>query len=279
MTEWLSVAEGVWQARYQPIDVSICIVRGDDGLLLVDTRCNPREAAEIMDDVHELGIGSIRWVVNTHAHYDHSFGNQVFAPSATIYGHHRVPAHFREFERGRLLSWSADPSAQPQYDWTDVVLTPPHVLVEGRLALDIGGRIVNLIALPPGHTDTDLVVHIPDAACWLVGDVVEESGPPMYGSGSFPFEWPTVVRTLAEQLGPSDVIVPGHGSAVDRAFLHAQARQLDLVAREIRAGHSEEHEVHRATASIAALSGLPEQIVEPAVRRGYAQLDALAETQ
>lgn len=279
MTEWLNVADRVWQARYQPIDVSICIVRGDDGLLLVDTRCNPREAAEIMSDVQELGLGSIRWVVNTHAHYDHSFGNQVFAPSATIYGHHRVPAHFREFERPRLLNWSADPSAQPQYDWAGVALTPPHILVDGQLSLDIGGRIVNLIALPPAHTDTDLVVHIPDAACWLVGDLIEESGPPMYGSGSFPFAWPDVVRTLSEKIGSTDVIVPGHGNVVDRDFLRDQAKQLEIVAREIRAAHAADRELEATSALIAAASGLPQNIVEPAVQRGYAQLDALREPQ
>lgn len=52
------------------------MVRGADGLLLVDTRCNPREADEIVADIEELGRAPIRWVVNTHAHYDHSFGNQ-----------------------------------------------------------------------------------------------------------------------------------------------------------------------------------------------------------
>lgn len=274
MTDWTEIADGVWHARYQPIDISTVFVRGADGLLLVDTRCNPREAAELAADVEALNMGPIRWVVNTHAHYDHSFGNQIFADTATIHGHHRIPAHFRDFEQPRLSAWTADPAAQPQYDWADVELTPPHVLLDETIELNLGGRTVRLIPLPPGHTDTDLVVHVPDAACWIVGDIVEESGPPMFGSGSFPFTWPRVIRDLAGQLGANDLVIPGHGKPVDRQFMLRQAAELGAVADAITEAHAQRLDAAAATTRIAAESGLPEEIVAPAVRRGYEQLPA-----
>lgn len=274
MAAWQEIADGVWQARYQPIDISTVLVRGSDGVLLVDTRCNPREASELLADVGGLGLGPIRWVVNSHAHYDHSFGNQVFADTATIYGHHLIPAHFRNFEQPRLSAWAADPAAQPHYDWNEVVLTPPHVLIDAPRELELGGRTVILLPLAPGHTDTDLVVHVPDARCWIVGDVIEESGPPMYGSGSFPFSWPAVLRELAVRIDDEDVVIPGHGRPVDRAFLARQGAALDAVADGIRAAHAARRSVESAAAQIAKGSGLPPQIVEPAVRRGYAQLEA-----
>ena len=160
---WIEVADGVYQQRYEPLDVSVCLVRGADGLLLVDTRTNAREAAEIADDARVLGAGEIRWVVNTHAHYDHTFGNQYFAATAPIYGHHLIPRHFEHYESPRLATWLQDPSASPQFDWQGVQITPPTNFVQDRLSVDIGGRVVELIALPQGHTDTDIVVHIPDA--------------------------------------------------------------------------------------------------------------------
>ncbi|AMB58483.1 MBL fold metallo-hydrolase [Microterricola viridarii] len=215
MAEWAEIADGVWQARYQPLDVSIGLVRGEHGLLLVDTRCGPAEAGEIVADVARLRQGDIRWVVNTHAHYDHTFGNQLFAPTATIYGHHRIAAHFRDYEAAEL-------AGRP-----DVVLTPPHVPVEAVLELDLGGRSVRLLALPPGHTDTDLVVHVPDVGCWIVGDVVEESGPPQAGPDAFPQSWPHALRVLADMIGPHELVVPGHGRVVDRAFVLAQAALLE----------------------------------------------------
>ncbi|MET1020019.1 MAG: MBL fold metallo-hydrolase [Microterricola sp.] len=272
MPSWNEIADGLFVARYEPLDISVTLVRGSDGLLLVDTRCNPREAAEVASDVAALGIGDIRWVVDTHAHYDHSFGNQVFADGATIYGHRGIPAHFRDFEQPRLSAWTADPTAQPQYDWADVVLTPPHELIGETLELDLGGRTVRLIPLPPGHTDTDLAVHVPDAGCWIVGDIVEESGPPMFGSGSFPFTWPQVIRDLAAELGAGDIVIPGHGTAVDRQFMLRQADELGAVADAITDAHARQLGVAAATTRITAESGLPEEIVEPAVRRGFALL-------
>lgn len=214
MAEWAEIADGVWQARYQPLDVSVCLVRGTAGLLLVDTRCGPEEAAEIVADAARLQQGDIRWVVNTHAHYDHTFGNQLFARTATIYGHHRIAAHFRDHEAAELAGRA------------DVALTPPHVGVDGELQLDLGGRTVRLLTLPPGHTDTDLVVHIPDACCWIVGDVIEESGPPQAGADAFPQSWPHALRVLADMIGPDELVVPGHGRVVDRAFVRAQAALL-----------------------------------------------------
>ncbi|MET0784411.1 MAG: MBL fold metallo-hydrolase [Leifsonia flava] len=274
MPTWNEIADGLLVARYEPLDISVTLVRGSDGLLLVDTRCNPREAAEVASDVAALGIGDIRWVVDTHAHYDHSFGNQVFAGTATIIGHHRIPAHFAEFEAPRLSAWTADPSASPQYDWTGVELTPPHVLVTDEHTLDLGGRSVRIIALAPGHTDTDVVVHVPDAGAWIVGDVVEESGPPMYGSGSFPLGWPRVLADLAEHMGESDLVVPGHGAVVDRAFVHEQAHRLQAVADAISVGFAHREPIEYVAERAAGASRMPLEMVEPAVIRGYTQLAA-----
>lgn len=269
---WSEVADRVLQRRYEPLDVSVCLVVGDDELLLVDTRCNPREGAEILDDVRTVSTLPVRHVVNTHAHYDHTFGNAAFAATARIYGHHRVPAHLAEHEGPRLEAWRSDPAAQPQHAWHDVELVAPHVPVHAPLTVDLGGQAVHLLPLGPGHTDTDLVVHVPDASTWIVGDVVEESGPPMYGSGSYPFGWPGILAELAARIGASDVVVPGHGAVVDRAFVLAQAATLGAVAagvREgVRAGTSHEEIVRRVCAS----TGYPPEIIGPAVRRGASQL-------
>ncbi|MWB99279.1 MBL fold metallo-hydrolase [Agromyces seonyuensis] len=271
MAEWTEIADGVLHARYQPIDVSIVAVVGEAGVLLVDSRCNPREGAELAADVDALGLGPTRWLVNTHAHYDHAFGNQAF-PGALVFGHARIPAHFAEFEEPRLAAWRSAPEAQPQYDWADVVPTPPDRLLTEETEVDLGGRLVRLLPLRPGHTDTDLVVHVPDVGVWIVGDVVEESGPPMYGSGSFPLEWPGVVERLSEGIGMQEVVIPGHGKPVDRAFLVQQAGMLDAVAAAIRTGHAAGATPERIAAAASEATGWTPDWVEPAVRRGLASL-------
>lgn len=80
MSRWHEVGDGVFQRRYDPLDVSVCVVRGAGGLLLVDTRSSHREADEIQADLRVFGHLPVRWVVNTHAHYDHCFGNARFGP-------------------------------------------------------------------------------------------------------------------------------------------------------------------------------------------------------
>ena len=275
MPHWNEIADGLLVARYEPLDISVTVVRGSDGLLLVDTRCNPREAAEVAADVAALGIGDIRWVVDTHAHYDHTFGNQVFAETATIIGHSGIPAHFAEFEGPRLAAWTADPAAAPQYDWTDVVLTPPHVLVVDEHLLDLGDRTVRIIALGAGHTDTDVVVHVPDAAAWIVGDVIEESGPPMYGSGSFPLALAAGARRPGEHAWASTTSSCRVTAPWSTAPSCTSRRTgCGAVADAISVGFAHREPVEYVAERAAGASRMPLEMVEPAVIRGYTQLAA-----
>ena len=191
MTAWEEVADGVFRRRYQPHDVSVCAVRGSDGLLIADTRSSHRQADEIRADLRELGTMPVRWVVNTHAHFDHTFGNARFGPAsdagAPIYAHERVPAHLDAYERPMLAELIAA-GEEPAGEWREIVITPPTVLVGDAMTLDLGGTTAELLHLGRGHTDNDLLVHLPASGVWLTGDLVEESGPPVYGSGSFPLD-------------------------------------------------------------------------------------------
>src|SRR6516165_11971854 len=127
MAAWAEVAAGVFQRRYQPHDVSVCVVRSTGGLLVCDTRSSHRQADELRADLKELGTQRVRWVINTHAHFDHTFGNARFGPgsdiSAPIYGHERMPAHLDAYERRELAGLSAE--AEEPEEWREVVITSP----------------------------------------------------------------------------------------------------------------------------------------------------------
>jgi glyoxylase-like metal-dependent hydrolase (beta-lactamase superfamily II) len=273
---WNEVADGVFQRRYDPLDVSVCVVRGAGGLLLVDTRSSHREADEIRADLRVFGDLAVRWVVNTHAHFDHSFGNARFGPGsdidAPIHGHRRVPAHLAEYERPMLDDWIAR-RVEPVADWREVVITPPGVLVDEHMTLDLGDRGADLLHLGRGHTDNDLLVHVPDADTWLAGDLVEESGPPMYGSGSFPLEWPGTVAALARRIGPDTTVVPGHGAPVGRAFVVDQQARLRQVAEVISDLHAAGVPVDDALAQGGGRWPFPEDGLATAVADAYRHLD------
>jgi glyoxylase-like metal-dependent hydrolase (beta-lactamase superfamily II) len=132
--------------------------------------------------------------------------------------------------------------------------------------------VVDLVHLGRGHTDNDLLLHVADAGVWLAGDLVEQSGPPMYGSGSFPLDWPATLAALVDALGPDDVVVPGHGTPVSPAFVTQQQRDLDAVARIIRELHAAGVPVAAAVEAAGGRWPFPPDGMGAAVRDGYAQL-------
>ena len=119
------------------------------------------------------------------------------------YGHAGIARHFERYEGPRLAAWRDDPAREPgPAAGTTCVSSPPSHPVERMTRLDLGGRDVELRPQPPAHTDTDLVLLVPAERVWIVGDLVEESGPPMYGSGSYPLDWPGVLDALVDEMLP-----------------------------------------------------------------------------
>jgi glyoxylase-like metal-dependent hydrolase (beta-lactamase superfamily II) len=277
---WREVADHVFIRRYQPVDVTVTAIAGSDGIAVVDTRCSLAEGREIRDDLRRLTPSPVRWVVNTHAHWDHMWGNAEFveprlSPPAEIWGHANVPkacfgedaATFRRDLSEREPAWAAR--------FADFVEVPPDHLVESHRTLDLGDRGVELRHLGRGHTDGDLVLWLPDTGVLLAGDLVEHSGAPVFGDDSYPLEWPVTVDALLARAGdhPDLVVVPGHGEPVDAAFVASQRADLASVSAEIERLHAAG--VPRAEAFAAGTWPFPwpDAGATGAVGRGYDALD------
>ncbi|MBP2412217.1 glyoxylase-like metal-dependent hydrolase (beta-lactamase superfamily II) [Arthrobacter stackebrandtii] len=270
---WTEVGAGVFVQRYEAGDINIAAVVGPHGVTVADTRGSGAEAQEVLDDVARQFELPVVAAINTHAHYDHSFGNATFAGlGVPVVGHHRIPAHYAAFEAPRLAAWQADPSREPDKHWHDVVLAPPTDSIHRPTTLAHSGRDIACIPVSAGHTDTDLAVLVPDARVWLLGDLVEESGPPMFGSGSRPLGWPGAVDEILLQIRPGDVVVPGHGRIVDRDFVVHQASALHSVAGAIRSSHAAGHTVDEAVQ--AAALPWPDWMLRSAFEEGFSELGA-----
>ena len=110
---------------------------------------------------------------------------------------------------------------------------PDHP-VDPDASVDLGGRTVGLRHLGRGHTDHDVVVHVPDAAVVFAGDLVEQGAPPDLGDAVVA-EWPATLDALLA-LRPA-VVVPGHGEPVDARFVAepaCRARRGGRAARRRR---------------------------------------------
>src|SRR5690606_8040627 len=104
-----------------------------------------------------------------------------------VLAHAGLEAHVREHEASELAAGRrGDLALATPHAWEDVELPVPDVVVAEPRELELGGRSIMLWPLRTAHSTCDLVVHVSDAGVWLVGDVVEESGPPSFEADSDP---------------------------------------------------------------------------------------------
>jgi glyoxylase-like metal-dependent hydrolase (beta-lactamase superfamily II) len=232
---WVEIADRVFTRRYRFFDQEIGVVLGDGEALVIDTRLTHRQAREILDDLRaELTRDPVTVVVNTHWHHDHTFGNHAFLPAA-IWGHERCGPRMLEFAEQARAEVIAD-IPEVAADIREVIVEPPDRSFAETVRVLVGGRAVWLRYLGRGHTDTDIVVDVPDAGVLFAGDLLEDGAVPYFGDG-YPLDWPeTVSRLLDLVRGP---VVPGHGGIQDRAFVERQLTAFLEVARlgrEVNAG-------------------------------------------
>ena len=237
MTGFREVADRVWVARQEWFDLNVCLVGGADALLVVDTQASGRAARAIVDDVRALGVGPVTAVFNTHEHFDHTFGNGAFREafgSVPIHAHEEAAAH--TIDAGERIKQTYDESTddprRAEVLETEIVVAD-HTFSSVRV-LDLGDRQVELAHPGRGHSYGDAVVRIGDVDVLLAGDLIEESGPPVYGVDSHPLAWPSALDVVLSLLGADTLVVPGHGALVDHDFVEEQRDAIAIVAQTIR---------------------------------------------
>ena len=230
------VVEGVYQARGTgnvAVGSNAAIIVNDDDVLLVDSHISPAAAAALLSELGAVTEKPVRHVVNTHFHFDHAHGNQIYPDDVEVIGHEFTREALAGGESvGRTYQGFLGPmDAQPGFTagQEGLVPTPPNVTLSERMTLFRGDREIRLLFFGRGHTGGDVVVYLPAERVLITGDLLLP-GVPFMGDG-FPAEW---VGTL-EQLKALDfdVIVPGHGAPFrDRAKIdHLQAYLGDLWTR------------------------------------------------
>lgn len=277
--DWDEIAQGVFRKRFEPCDVTVTAVVGSTGVAVVDTRCSLAEAREIKAQLRRLTSAPVRWVVNTHAHFDHCWGNAEFvaprlAPPARIWGHASVPARLDPDEPAlrSLIAELAEQGPEWAQRMAELEFAAPSELVRDRASIDLGDRALELRFLGRGHTEGDLWISIATGGAGIVlaGDLVEESGPPAFGPDSFPLEWAETLDRALPLIGPDALVVPGHGAVVDAAFVREQRDAIAAVAVEIRRLHAAGVPVESAAS--AGAWPMEAKALGSAIRRGYAAL-------
>ncbi len=210
---------------------NIGFVIGNDAIAVIDTGGSFRIGQALREAVRQRSSLPIRYVVNTHVHSDHIFGNAAFEQDqpefighARLAGAMRIRAERYESNLKKMLGADADGSR--------IVL--PTREVASELALDLGGRRLLLRAWPIAHTDHDLTVLDELRGTLWMGDLLfVDRAPSLEGDAR---GWIALVESL--KAIPTTRAVPGHGPLVDdkAAALDKLRRYFEVLIADLRRG-------------------------------------------
>jgi glyoxylase-like metal-dependent hydrolase (beta-lactamase superfamily II) len=212
-------------------EVDSFAVRTERFLVLCDTHSTPALARQLLALVtDDLADGRRLLVVDTHADYDHAWGNQVFGGRraerpAPILGHPRCVERLAGAEGAAALARMR--GAQPgRFD--EVELVPPDIAVGDGAAIH-GGDLTLRICATPGHTEDHVSIHIPELATVLAGDAAELPFPHLESAAGLVAARASLERLVA--LDPA-VVLPCHGGTTDPSLLRRNIAYIDAVVAD-----------------------------------------------
>jgi quinoprotein relay system zinc metallohydrolase 2 len=206
------------------------IIVGRDAVAVVDTGGSVAVGERLLEAIHVITDRPIRYVINTHDHPDHIFGNAAFPRTATFVGHHNLPTELAKrgtYYLGSYRQQLGDAAIAA------VEIVPPTLLVDTETTLDLGDRRLRLTAWSPAaHTNCDLTVLDETSGVLFSGDLVFLQHVPVVDGGLK--GWLSILPRLAQL--PAKVVVPGHGQLLAPwpQALNDERRYLTVLEQDTR---------------------------------------------
>jgi cyclase len=200
---------------------------GKDYVVVVDSLATVGLTQMFRDEIRKVSDKPIRYLINTHHHGDHTYGNHVFA-GATIISHDRCR---RELTEARMMDPNFLNTIFPEFDFRGIAVTPADITFNKGLTLHMDGQEINLLHFGPGHTIDDVIVHLPQEGIVFAGDFIFLYSTPLGMEGSFA-GWIENLDAMAK-LGARSY-VPGHGPVCGAEGLNLCRDYLVFVRREAK---------------------------------------------
>ena len=235
------IAEGIYYATSSgtmQVGANSPVFVNDTDAVIIDSETSPAAGRALVQDVTAITDKPVKYVIDSHYHYDHLFGNQVFGPDVQIIGHNHtrerlqvntleqytfltslrsIPARVDALRQ--RIAKEPDPQQKAALERQvqsslaygdavkEVTQTPPNLTFDNTMTLYRGGRELRLMYLGRGHTDTDVVVYLPKERVVATGDLMESVL--SYMGDAYPTEWIATLEKL--KALDFDTVLPGHG--------------------------------------------------------------------
>jgi glyoxylase-like metal-dependent hydrolase (beta-lactamase superfamily II) len=231
-TQLKEVAPGLY-FLYDDISSNSAFLVTDEGVLVIDTRQHPVHGRDLIERIRKVTDKPIKWVVVTHAHGDHYYGNPAFkAIGATIIAHKDTMAGMiknetAEFKRRQRFFKTM------QLDPNEVKTILPDVTFDSRLTIQLGNRTVEIMHLGPGQNPGDTLVHFPHARALYVGGPFARKN---WSNMSFTPSvegWVALLKRIAAM--DVDIYLPGHGDVGTKQDVLDEAKLLADFQAEVKA--------------------------------------------
>ncbi|BEV06899.1 quinoprotein relay system zinc metallohydrolase 2 [Methylophilus sp. DW102] len=236
--EFKQVADGIYVHHGKHLDIDdgyqgdICnlgVIIGQEAIAVIDSGGSKHTGDQLLAAIRRISPLPIRYVINTHVHPDHTYGNAAFQNGTTHFvGHEKLATNMllrkEQYEKLNALLLGADGAASPTI--------PPDTLVHAEQTLDLGHRILQLQARKVAHTHTDLTILDTQTNTLFAGDLLFAQRTPVVEG-----DLKGLIAVL-EQINqqPYSLIVPGHGleSSDQKTIIGNELRYLNLLLSDIR---------------------------------------------
>jgi len=310
------IADGVYYATStgsMSVGANSCVIVNDQDVFVLDPGESPATARALVEDIKTITDKPIKFVANSHFHFDHSHGNQIFGPDVMLIApdrnYERLSGHLGNVLQQQAYATQASPAlfqqrldalkAQPPatdpqeramqqrqiaalelriVQEKEIKPTPANVTFSTRMTLHRGSREIQLLYLGRGHTGTDLFVYLPKERVVCTGDMMESNL--SYLPDAWVSEWVVALEKLAAL--DFDTVLPGHGTPFKgkekirafQSYLADLQKQVDALRKQ---GLSVEETVKRIDLSSHAADWPNARSINPDIRAVQRMYDVAAD--
>ncbi len=235
------IADGIYVHRgvHEDLDegyhgdiCNISFVVGETGIAVIDTGGSAKVGQQLLESVRAVSALPILYVINTHVHPDHIFGNAAFVSANTQFVGHARLAEAMEKRQDTYMrinqQWLKD-------DFVGSRIIKPTISVQGSMQIDLGKRVLTLVAHPTAHTNTDLTIVDEKTHTLWTGDLLFIDRTPSI-DGDIK-GWIQVNETLLQSS--AKYVISGHGQLKPRQTwqqaMQLQQQYLNSLLQDVRA--------------------------------------------